>query len=463
VKDGPCGALAAPAAPIRSPEVRAAAPRSRVRRARDLGVAAACGATLATAWGLSPHAGAQTAPAEVTLAPGASGQPVRDLQAALVRFGQRIAIDGQYGPRTTAAVRRAQTRLGLPTTGVADAELLGAIGLSCTRPAPSAGRGTPGASRFLLTFPVSGEDYFYSADFGAPRSQGGHQGNDIIAPKGTPVLAVGNGAILRMTRKQTGLGGIWIWLRDAAGNEFYYAHLDTIAAGLKEGSRVTAGQQIATVGNTGDARYGAHHLHFEIHPGGGAAIDPFNDLRAIDPRPEASRGRAAPSPIVCVQVPAIAPQGAAEPAVAPAAAPARPKVTLSIRQLRINQRISQAAVRRVNEIRHRLGGPPPPPPAPPGVVELTVAQLTINQRISQAAVRRVNQIEASLARKRVAQKPPPAAPAEPGGVRLSAGQLLINQRISQAAVRRVNALAARIEAAAGPDDPRPRGPDAVVG
>ncbi|WP_217915548.1 SpoIID/LytB domain-containing protein [Miltoncostaea marina] len=116
------------------------------------------------------------------------------------------------------------------------------------------------------------------------------------------------------------------------------------------------------------------------------------------------------------------------------------RVSLTAAQLRINQRISQAAVRRVNEVTAHLEGRPAPARAAGagrGRVRLSAGQLRINQRISQAAVRRVN-----AARARVDGRPAPAPgrAGAPGRIRLSAAQLLVNQRISQAAVRRVNAL-----------------------
>jgi murein DD-endopeptidase MepM/ murein hydrolase activator NlpD len=142
--------------------------------------------------------------------------------------------------------------------------------------------------RYLQVFPLVGEHTYYD-DFGEPRGQGPHQGNDLMAPRNTPVVAVADGTIDRLTRTETGLGGIWIWLRDQVGNTYFYAHLDHIADGLQAGDRVAVGQTIGFVGNTGDARYGATHLHFEIHPGGGAAISPYGDLRLVDPDPPAKK------------------------------------------------------------------------------------------------------------------------------------------------------------------------------
>jgi hypothetical protein len=118
-------------------------------------------------------------------------------------------------------------------------------------------------------------------------------------------------------------------------------------------------------------------------------------------------------------------------------------VRLTADQLGINQRISQAAVRRLNALTARVDGLPPPEPIPGrrDRVRLTAEQLLINQRISQAAVRRANtladRLEGILPKKAT-------RPSRGDAVTVSARQLLISQRIAQAAVRRANDLAGRI-------------------
>jgi murein DD-endopeptidase MepM/ murein hydrolase activator NlpD len=198
---------------------------------------------------------------------------VRRLQAALRRRGYRVAIDGAFGPRTRLAVARYQRREGLAVNGAADLSLLRR--LDALR------------ARHLMVFPVDGVHSFID-DFGAPRPQDGpHKGIDIVAPLGTPVVAVADGVIDQMSRADTGLGGIRLWLRDDAGTRYYYAHLSAIAPGLPLGARVAAGQRIGAVGRTGNARRGVHHLHFEMRPGGGRPVNPYRELREVDPTPVA--------------------------------------------------------------------------------------------------------------------------------------------------------------------------------
>lgn len=112
--------------------------------------------------------------------------------------------------------------------------------------------------------------------YGAPRDGGrSHAGNDIMAPKGTAIRAVKAGTI-RGTGN-TPVAGVSFYLWDGS-TEYYYAHLDSLS--VSDGQRVAAGEVVGTNGNTGNAAGGPDHLHFEIHPGGGGAIDPYPSLSA---------------------------------------------------------------------------------------------------------------------------------------------------------------------------------------
>jgi murein DD-endopeptidase MepM/ murein hydrolase activator NlpD len=110
--------------------------------------------------------------------------------------------------------------------------------------------------------------------WGAPRDGGRrrHQGIDLLAPAGTPLVAVASGTIIRLSNQDQGRGGISLWLRDARGTAYYYAHNHHNL--VHRGQRVRAGQLLARVGATGNARGGPPHLHFQIHPNGGRPVSP---------------------------------------------------------------------------------------------------------------------------------------------------------------------------------------------
>jgi murein DD-endopeptidase MepM/ murein hydrolase activator NlpD len=115
-------------------------------------------------------------------------------------------------------------------------------------------------------FPVFGPAAFGDT-FGAYRGDVAgkwHHGEDIVAPRGTPILAVANGTLFSVGWND--IGGWRLWLRDDAGNEFYYAHLSAYSPLAVDGRRVKAGDVVGFVGNSGDADGGITHLHFEIHP-----------------------------------------------------------------------------------------------------------------------------------------------------------------------------------------------------
>lgn len=121
------------------------------------------------------------------------------------------------------------------------------------------------AARAALSFPVAGQGASaVISRYGAPRDGGrrSHEGVDVIAPAGTPVLAVTKALVLDVGTSER--GGNYVWLQDwSRRREIYYAHLDR--SWVETGMVVEPGQEIGTVGNTGNASSTAPHLHFGIY------------------------------------------------------------------------------------------------------------------------------------------------------------------------------------------------------
>ncbi len=164
--------------------------------------------------------------------------------------------------------------------------LLGAAG--------SAFAANPKGSVPTLIFPVAGA-VSYIDDFGQARPGGAHQGNDLMAVKKTPVVAVEPGKVKFWTTSAA--AGCMLYLYGESGTTYMYIHLNndltmrndnrgtcvagvSYARGLKDGAKVQAGQMIGYVGDSGDANGIASHLHFEVHPNNGAAVSPYPYLQS---------------------------------------------------------------------------------------------------------------------------------------------------------------------------------------
>ncbi len=127
-------------------------------------------------------------------------------------------------------------------------------------------------------FPVFGPSS-YTDTFGAPRANATfHEGDDIFGTLGQPVVAVTAGIVFAVGYDKD--GGNSLWLIDAAGDQFYYAHLSAFSLAAKDGAQVRQGEVIGFMGNSGDAAQTPVHLHFEVHPmsllylGAGGTVDP---------------------------------------------------------------------------------------------------------------------------------------------------------------------------------------------
>jgi murein DD-endopeptidase MepM/ murein hydrolase activator NlpD len=136
----------------------------------------------------------------------------------------------------------------------------------------SSGSSSGSSASSSIACPVAGASGFADT-WGAPRSGGRrHQGVDMMAATGVPLVAAESG---RVNFKQTRLGGNSVWLYGNSGTSYFYAHL----SGFEGSSRsVARGEVIGYNGSTGNAF--TPHLHFEIRPGGGIAVNPYPSVRA---------------------------------------------------------------------------------------------------------------------------------------------------------------------------------------
>jgi murein DD-endopeptidase MepM/ murein hydrolase activator NlpD len=161
------------------------------------------------------------------------------------------------------------------------------------------------APPFTVEFPQDSQVTIFSSTFGASRSGGRrHHGNDLMAPKLSPVYAAAAGVISVID--SSGLGGRYVEIDHGAGWSTRYMHLNnddpgtdnggadwslTVASGLVVGSHVEAGQQIAFVGDSGNAEWTGSHTHFEL-AFEGRAVDPYGFLKDAFGRAQEMRAAA---------------------------------------------------------------------------------------------------------------------------------------------------------------------------
>ncbi len=134
----------------------------------------------------------------------------------------------------------------------------------------------------VLTVPVAGVTRAaLRSSWGEPRSgHRHHEGIDIFARRGTPVVAAAAGEVVRIGTTDR-LGGNTVWVAGEGARLYYYAHLDAFRPGLRLGERVDPGTMLGRVGTTGNARGTPPHLHFGVYPAarGFLAVDPTPLLR----------------------------------------------------------------------------------------------------------------------------------------------------------------------------------------
>jgi hypothetical protein len=181
-------------------------------------------------------------------------EPVEPVEPTVGVIVPRTVTPGRPPPRAAGKPRPAPSAADRPVR-------------SPLRPPPQL---TPRLTAGGYVFPVFGPAAFVDS-FGAPRANvSWHHGVDIFAPLGAPVLAVSRGTLFSVGWND--IGGNRLWLRDEAGNEFYYAHLSAFSTLAVDGARVEAGAVLGFVGTSGDAEGTPPHLHFEIHPVGLLAL-----------------------------------------------------------------------------------------------------------------------------------------------------------------------------------------------
>lgn len=208
--------------------------------------------------------------------------PVRGQRSDAVRLVQEKLIansievkggaDGIFGVATTVSITNFQNSRGINPTGAVDLQTAVALGVL----PDLATLGIPTIS----VFPSQGRCSFVDS-WHETRSGGRlHIGVDIIGPKGLALYAVVDGTITKTYGAEASLSGNALRLTTGDGTYFFYAHLDSFAAGIAVGSVVRAGQIIGYMGATGNA--GTPHLHFEVHPLGGEAVNPYPVIKAVD-------------------------------------------------------------------------------------------------------------------------------------------------------------------------------------
>ena len=194
-------------------------------------------------------------------------QRQRDERARQDAATARAAADKAAAEKQAAAAAAAANTAVASSGGGSNTTTTSSSGGGATASPPPSNAGSG------IVCPIGG-NYGFADTWGAPRSGGrSHQGVDMIAATGVPIIAVEAGSVRFSSNR---LGGNAAWLTGNSGTKYYYAHLSSYVG--SNGS-VSRGQQIGRNGQTGNA--GTPHLHFEVHPGGGRAVNPYPYVRSV--------------------------------------------------------------------------------------------------------------------------------------------------------------------------------------
>ena len=214
--------------------------------------------------------------------------------AVLPMLAAAVAMDSApvTSMQASAPVRfvsKADTIPVMPVSSGVAPKALEAAGLSLEAPMR---RAALSFSLDRLLIPVAGIGPDDLEDTFTARRSGGrtHRAIDIIAPSGTPVVAISDGRIVRKDVNR--LGGKILYLRSPDGRyAFYYAHLRDYAPGIAEGVTVLQGDTLGYVGNTGNARYTVAHLHFQVIEAGNRSDRQVYAGEKLNPYPLLLRSR----------------------------------------------------------------------------------------------------------------------------------------------------------------------------
>ncbi len=183
------------------------------------------------------------------------------------RRAERIRAERLLAERARAERLRAERLAALARAAATTTTTAPPTTTTTAPPAPPPTTAPPAPATAGFTCPVQGAVSF-TDDFGSPRAGHSHEGVDMMAAIGTPTVAPVSGTV---SHDESSLGGLSWWVDGDDGNRYYGAHLSSYAGG---DGWVQAGTVIGYVGDSGNAD-GTPHLHFEYHPGGGSAADPY--------------------------------------------------------------------------------------------------------------------------------------------------------------------------------------------